>query len=169
MEVNQDMATALTRWDPAGDFAAMRNMMDRLFDQGFGRFPALRNSEDFGPASLSLDVVENGENFVVRAAVPGVEPKDVEISVDEDILTIKGEFSTREEKEEENYLRREIRAGSFQRQLRLPPTVDPEKADAKFEHGMLTLTLPKKPEARARSIKITPQGVIEGTATNGQN
>ena len=163
------MATALTRWDPAADFAAMRNVMDRLFDQGFGRFPALRNGEDLGPASLTMDVVETGDSFVVRAAVPGVDPKDVDISVEEDILTIKGEFSTREEKEEENYLRREIRAGAFQRQLRLPPTVDAEKADAKFEHGMLTLTLPKKPEARARSIKITPNGVIEGAATQSTN
>lgn len=163
------MATALTRWDPAGDFAAMRNVMDRLFDQGFGRFPALRNGEDLGPASLTMDVVENGDSFVVRAAVPGVEPKDVDISVEEDILTIKGEFSTREEKEEENYLRREIRAGAFQRQLRLPPTVDAERAEAKFEHGMLTLTLPKKPEARARSIKITPNGVIEGASTQSTN
>ncbi len=163
------MATALSRWDPAGDFAAMRNVMDRLFDQGVGRFPALRNSEDFGPATLTMDVVETGESFVVKAAVPGVDPKDVDISVDEDVLTIKGEFSHREEKEEENYLRREIRSGSFQRQLRLPPTVEPEKAEATFEHGMLTLTLPKKPEARARSIKITPNGVIEGEKTNTQN
>lgn len=163
------MATALTRWDPAADFAAMRNVMDRLFDQGFGRFPALRSGEDLGPASLTMDVVETGDSFVVRAAVPGVDPKDVDISVEEDILTIKGEFSSREEKEEENYLRREIRAGAFQRQLRLPPTVDPEKADARFEHGMLTLTLPKKPEARARSIKITPNGVIEGATTQSTN
>ncbi len=163
------MANALTRWDPAGDFAAMRNVMDRLFDQGVGRFPTLRNSEDFGPATLTMDVVETGESFVVKAAVPGVDPKDVDISVDEDILTIKGEFSHREEKEEENYLRREIRSGSFQRQLRLPPTVDPEKAEAAFEHGLLTLTLPKKPEARARSIKITPNGVIEGEKANAQN
>lgn len=163
------MATALTRWDPSGDFAAMRNVMAGLFDQGFGRFPALRNGEDLGPASLTMDVVENGDSFVVRAAVPGVEPKDVDISVEEDILTIKGEFSTREEKEEENYLRREIRAGAFQRQLRLPPTVDAERAEAKFEHGMLTLTLPKKPEARARSIKITPNGVIEGASTQSTN
>jgi HSP20 family protein len=102
-----------------------------------------------------------------------VDPKDVEISVDEDVLTIRGEFSKQEESSEENYLRREIRYGSFQRQLRLPPTVEPERAEATFEHGMLKLSIPKKPEARARSIKITPQGVIEGgqdgAHTNAQN
>ncbi len=156
------MATALTRWDPAADFAAMRNLMDRVFEGNFPRLPALRNGEDLGPANLTLDVIETGDSFVIKAAIPGVEPKDVEISVEDDVLTIKGEFEHKEEASEENYLRREIRYGSFQRQLRLPPTVDAEKADARFEHGMLRLSLPKKPEARARSIKITPQGVLNG-------
>jgi HSP20 family protein len=162
------MATALTRWDPAADFAAMRNVMDRLFDQSFPRLP-FRNGEELGSASLSLDVIENGDTFVIKAAVPGVDPKDVEISVDEDVLTIRGEFNKQEESNDESYLRREIRYGSFQRQLRLPPTVEPEKAEATFEHGMLKLSIPKKPEARARSIKITPQGVIDAANTNSQN
>lgn len=161
------MATALTRWDPAADFAAMRTMMDRLFEQPFPRLP-FRNGEELGAASLSLDVVETGDTYVIKAAVPGVEPKDVDISVDEDVLTIRGEFNKREESNEDNYLRREIRYGSFQRQLRLPPTVEPEKAEATFENGMLTLSLPKKPEARARSIKITPQGVIDAAQNGAQ-
>lgn len=164
------MATTLTRWDPSADFAAMRNVMDRLFDQPLNRLP-FRGGEDLGNSTLSLDVVENGDTYVIKAAVPGVDPKDVEISVEEDILTIRGEFNKQEETTEETYLRREIRSGSFLRQLRLPPTVEPEKAQASFEHGMLTLSIPKKAEARARSIKITPQGVIEGakTESNAQN
>lgn len=162
------MATALTRWDPAADFAAMRNVMDRLFDQPLNRLP-FRSGEDLGTSALSMDVVETGDTFVIKAAVPGVEPKDVEISVDEDVLTIRGEFNKQEETTEENYLRREIRYGSFQRQLRLPPTVEPEKAQATFENGMLKLSIPKKPEARARSIKITPQGVIEGASEPSKN
>lgn len=158
------MATALTRWDPASEFAAMRNVMDRLFEQPLARFPFRGASEDLGNPTLSLDVVETGDTFVIKAAVPGVDPKDVEISVEDDVLTIRGEFSKQEESTEENYLRREIRYGSFQRQLRLPPTVEPEKAEAQFENGLLKLSIPKKPEARARSIKITPQGVIEGVS-----
>lgn len=161
------MATALTRWDPTADFAAMRNVMDRLFDQPFVR--TLRTGEDLGNSTLSLDVIENGETYVIKAAVPGVDPKDVEISVDEDVLTIRGEFTKQEETSEENYLRREIRSGSFQRQLRLPPTVEPEKAEATFENGLLKLSIPKKPEARARSIKITPHGVIEGAKDQATN
>jgi HSP20 family protein len=162
------MATTLTRWDPTAEFAAMRNVMDRLFDQPFARLP-FRGSEDLGNPSLSLDVVETGDTFVIKAAVPGVDPKDVEISVEEDVLTIRGEFNKQEESSDENYLRREIRYGSFQRQLRLPPTVEPEKAEAQFENGLLKLSIPKKPEARARSIKITPQGVIEAAPQPSQN
>ncbi len=162
------MATALTRWDPSADFAAMRNMMDRLFEQPFNRLP-FRAGEDLGTTSLNLDVVETGETFVIKAAVPGVDPKDVDISVDDDVLTIRGEFNKQEESEEDNYLRREIRYGSFQRQLRLPPTVEAENAQAHFENGLLKLVLPKKPEARARSIKITPNGVIDAPNNNSQN
>ncbi|WP_322796379.1 Hsp20/alpha crystallin family protein [Tepidiforma sp.] len=161
------MATALTRWDPAAEIAAMRNWMDRVFQESFGRFPAFRNgSEDLGPISLALDVIEQPDSYVIKAAVPGVDPKDVEITVEDDVLTIRGQFEHKEEANEANYLRREIRYGSFERQLRLPPTVDAEKANASFEHGMLRLVLPKKPEARARSIKITPQGVVEGQAVS---
>jgi len=145
----------------------MRNAMDRLFEQGWGRFPALRGSEEFGPASLSLDVYETDGSYVVKAAVPGVDPEQLEISVDDDILSIKGSFEHKDESREENYLRRELRSGSFERTLRLPPTVDAEHADAEFERGMLKLTLPKKEEAKARSIKITPKGAIEGQSETG--
>lgn len=157
------MATTLARWDPFAEMSAMRTMMDRLFDQSLGRFPALaRTGEELGSATLGLDVYENGDELVVKAAVPGVDPKDVDISVDDDILTIKGEFDQRDEVNEDGWMRRELRYGSFHRQLRLPPTVDAEKAQATFENGVMKLTLPKKPEARSRSFKITPQGVIEG-------
>ena len=155
------MPTSLTRWDPASEFTTMRSLMDRFFEQGRGRLP-FRMGEDLGPSSLALDVIETGEDFVVKAAVPGIDPANVDISVEDDVLSIKGEFHQAEETNEDSYLRRELRFGSFQRTLRLPPTVDAERAHAKFEHGVLTLTLPKKPEARARSIKITTNGVVDG-------
>ncbi len=155
--------TTLTRWDPFQELATMRTSLDRVFDQAFPRMPALfRNGEDFGSASLSLNVRENAEGYVVEAAVPGVDPNDVEIQVDDDVLTIRGEFRQSDEAKDEEYVRREIRWGAFERSLRLPPTVDAENASAQFEHGILKLTLPKKPEARAKTIKITPPGVIEG-------
>ena len=162
------MATTVSRWDPTSEITTMRNLMDRFFDQGRGRLP-FRNGEDLGPSTLALDVLETGEHFVVKAAVPGIDPANVDISVEDDVLTIKGEFEQNDEASEESYLRRELRFGSFQRTLRLPPTVDADRAQAKFEHGVLTLTLPKKPEARARSIKITTNGVIDGQSTPAQN
>ncbi|MCC6382795.1 MAG: Hsp20/alpha crystallin family protein [Dehalococcoidia bacterium] len=157
------MPNTLTRWDPFNELTSMRNMMDRLFESSVGRLPALRNTgEDLGTSALGLDVYETNDCYVVKASVPGVDPKDVDISVEDDILTIKGQFEQKDEAKEDNYLRRELRYGSFQRSLRLPPTVDAETARAEFENGILKLSLPKKPEARARSIKITPHGVLEG-------
>jgi len=156
------MATSITRWDPANDIASMRSMMDRLFEGSFGRFPAFRPSEELGGAGLGLDVFETNDALVVKAAIPGVNPQDLDIAVEEDVLTIKGEFKQEETSDENQYHRRELRYGSFERSLRLPPTVDPEKAEATFEHGMLKLEIPKKPEAKARSIKITPKGVVNG-------
>jgi len=158
------MPNVITRWDPFQEMAGMRNAMDRLLEQSFGHFPALRSGEELGPNSLGLDVLETNDGFVIKAAVPGVDPADVEISVEDDVLTIKGEFEQKDEAREGDYLRRELRYGAFQRSLRLPPTVDAGNAQAEFEHGLLRLTLPKKPEARARSIKITPKGVLEGEA-----
>jgi len=155
------MARALARWDPFTEIANMRSAFDRIFEDNFPR-PARAGGEEIGGGNLGLDVYETPEEFVIRAAVPGVEPKDVEITVDEDVLTISGESRKEEEVKEEHYHRRELRVGSFQRSLRLPPTVDPEKATASFENGLLKLSIPKKPEAKARSIKITPQGVIQG-------
>lgn len=158
------MATSLTRWDPFSELTGMRSLLDRFFDEGLPR-QLQRTSEELGPGTLGIDVVENGEELVVKAHVPGIDPKDVDISIEDDVLTIRGETRSEEEKKDDNYLRRELRYGSFQRSLRLPPTVDVEKASAKFENGELKLTLPKKPESKARSIKITPQGVIEGTSS----
>ena len=158
------MATTLTRWDPFNELANIRSVMDRLFDPAFSRFSGGRSNEEFGPVNLGLDVYETDADYVIRAAVPGVDPKDVEISVDDEILTIKGESRHRNEVAEESYLRKELSVGSFQRSLRLPPTVDAEKATANFEHGVLKLSIPKKPEARPKSIKIVPQGVIEGAS-----
>ncbi|MGD9935426.1 MAG: Hsp20/alpha crystallin family protein [Dehalococcoidia bacterium] len=158
------MATSLTRWDPFGELAGMRTMLDRFFDEGLPRH-LHRSSEELGAGTLGIDIVENGDELVVKAHVPGIDPKDVDISIEDDVLTIKGETRSEEEKKDDNYLRRELRYGSFQRSLRLPPTVDVEKASAKFENGELKLTLPKRPESKARSIKITPQGVIEGTSS----
>ncbi|MBM3945490.1 MAG: Hsp20/alpha crystallin family protein [SAR202 cluster bacterium] len=156
---------SLTRWDPMAELASMRSVMDRLFDSRSSRLAAPRDGEDFESGALNLDVVENGNEFIVKAALPGIDPKDVDIAVEDDVLTIKGESRQEEETADQHYLRRELRYGSVQRQLRLPPAVDAERAEARFEHGILKLTLPKRPEARSRSFKIQPRDAIEGEST----
>lgn len=153
------MTTTLTRWDPFAELGTLRQMMDRMFE-GFARMPLWRTEDGLEAATLAVDVVETKDAFLVKAAVPGVDPKDVHVEVEDGVLTIRGEFRKEEEHEGEAVIRRELQYGAFQRSLRLPPTVDVERAEAKFEHGMLHIRLPKKPEARARTIRITP--VVEG-------
>jgi len=157
------MAASLVRWDPFRDLAGFRQAMDRMFEDTLGRASGRNSEDELGAWTLSIDVAEDNDEYVVSAAVPGVSPEDIEIGIDDDVLTISGEFEDKRKKEAKNYVRQELRYGSFRRSLRLPPTVDVEKAKAEFEHGMLTLHLPKRPEAKARSIKITPQGVLEGS------
>lgn len=155
--------TTLTRWDPLRESATLRTGMDRLFDEAFGRslgISALGHSRSARPTTLSIDLYEDGTEFVITAAVPGIDPEDVEISVDDDLLTIKGESHSKAE-EGATYHRRELRQGSFQRVLHLPPTVDAQGATAEFEHGLLKLTIPKRPESRSKSFKITPSGMVD--------
>ncbi len=156
-------STTFARRDPFSEMTTLRHAMDRVFAPAFLRFPAVRGagSEDLGTNGLGLDIYETNDELVVKAAVPGVDPANVDISVDDDVLTIKGSYQTQDETKNEQYHRRELRSGSFERALRLPPTVDPANATATFENGLLKLTLPKKQEARAKTFKITPLGVID--------
>lgn len=152
--------STLVRWDPTSEFTSLRSAMDRLFEQSFGR-TANGRSDELETRTLSLDVIETNADFVVKAAIPGVDPADVEITINDDVLTIAGQYKSEAEEKDQAYIRRELHWGQFHRSLKLPPTVEADKTNAKFEHGMLELTLPKRPEARSRSLKITPQGVIE--------
>jgi HSP20 family protein len=137
----------------------MRNQFDRVFEN-FGL--RTRGDDDLGIGSLGVDVYETEDAYVVRAPVAGVNPDDLDINIDNDVLTISGETRTTDEARDDQFIRRELRYGSFRRALRLPPTVDTEQVDATVEHGMLELRLPKKAESRPRSIKVTPRAVLTG-------
>ncbi len=143
--------TNLVRWDP---FTELRSTMDRLFDEGFSRpWRFLGTEGELG--AFPVEVSETDNEVHVKAALPGVNPDEVEISVVNDILSIKAEH--REEAEHDGkkgYFRREIRYGSYHRSLSLPTSVDVEKAEAKFKNGMLYLTLPKAEAARPKQIKV---------------
>ena len=144
---------SIVRWDPVRDMVSLREAMDRLFEDSFVR-PRGRLAVAEGMGTLALDVFESDDNVTVRASIPGVKPEDIEISVTGETLTIKGE--TLEEKEEKtgNYHLRERRSGALQRSITLPTLVNADKAQAEFEHGVLTLTLPKVEAVKPKSIKI---------------
>ena len=121
--------------------------------------PATRPRQS-SPVALPLDVCETEQAFIVKAALPGIKPDDVQITVHGDTLTIRGESKSQDEKKGEHWHLREHRYGTFQRSLTLATPVNSDKAQADFELGVLTLTLPKAESAKPRQIKIggTAQG-----------
>ncbi len=143
---------AIERWEPARELATLRDLVNRILEETWTRFGRLPTTlEVFGPP---IDLSETDNEIVVRAAVPGLKPEDLEVSIDDGLLTIRGE--TREEKKEEGarYHYRELRWGRFERSVRLPAPVDESRAEAKLEHGILTVRLPKAQPSARRTIKI---------------
>ena len=156
---------AIERWDPFREAISLRDAMNTLLQESFVRPGGM------GPATqatLPLDVTENENEFVVKASLPGVRPDDVEITVHGDTLTIRGESKAEEEKKGEQWHLRERRFGSFQRSLALAVPVDSDRANAHYEHGVLTLTLPKSESAKPRQIKVGGAGRSQDGA-NGSN
>ena len=143
--------TSVTRWDPFGEMSSFRRAMDRVFDD-FGR--GWRSGE--AELTFPVDLSETENEVVVKAVLPGIKPEDVDISVSEGVLTVKGESKFEQKTEKENYYRQEIRYGSFHRSIPLPSRVNHEQADADFNDGVLTVTLPKAEEVRPKQIKIKP-------------
>lgn len=145
----------ITRWDPLRDMVSLREAMDRLLEESFVR---PYGSSGGRATSLALDVYEQDEDIKVRASIPGIKPEDIDISITGDTLTIRGE--TQEEKEEQqgNYHMRERRFGAFHRSITLPTMVNADQAEATYENGVLTLTLPKAEEAKPKSIEVKSGG-----------
>lgn len=133
------------------ELEALRREMDRLWESFFGERTALEPSETWFPA---LDVTETKDNIVVKAELPGVDPKKVEISLSGNVLTIKGEKKQEKEEKEENYHLVERRYGSFLRSIRLPVEVQEDKIEASYKNGILKVVLPKSEKAKKKEIKI---------------
>jgi HSP20 family protein len=127
--------------------------MDRLFEDSFVR-PREGVLASDAAAALAVDMYETAEEVVVRTALPGVDPEDIDVSVVGDTLTIRGETKAEEEEEGTNYIRRERRYGAFSRSLALPANVVTDKAAADFSKGVLTLRLPKAEEVKPKRIEI---------------
>jgi HSP20 family protein len=147
------MAWEITGWRPFRELERMRREMDRLWDSFFEKRPR-RKAEEVGEWLPSLDVSETKNDLVVKAELPGLEPKDIDISLSEGVLTIKGEKKQEKEEKEENYHLIERSFGTFARMVRLPKEVKRDKISASFKNGVLRITLPKSEEAKTKEIKI---------------
>ena len=143
----------LVPWRAFGELSSLRRDMDKLWDRFSGETPFAKT---FGETWLpSVDISETKDNFVVKAELPGLEAKDVNVSISGDVLTIKGEKKTEEEEEkDEHYHCVERYSGSFQRVFQLPSGVKTDMIEATFDKGVLRVTLPKVEEARKKEIDI---------------
>jgi HSP20 family protein len=146
--------TIVRRPSPFGELMSLRSAMDRLFEDSFVRHPFGSGFDQLTP--LPLDVTSTADALIVEASMPGIKPEDVEITVENGTLSIRGEQRQQRTEGEGENLVQEIRRSSVSRTVTLPSGLEPDKATAAFEHGILTLQIPKAEEVKPRQIRITP-------------
>jgi HSP20 family protein len=154
---------AITRWDPFRDVLALQNRMNSLFQEynrAQGEGDALTTAAFVPP----VDIYEDEHKIVLKLEVPGMQESDLDIQLENNVLTVKGERKFEKEEKEENFHRIERRYGSFYRSFTVPNTVNPEGVKASYEAGVLRLELEKRPEAKPKQIKVqVGKGQIEGS------
>jgi HSP20 family protein len=154
----------LDRHDAFGRAMGLRQVMDRLLEDAFVMPRGGEGGQGWsGPA---LNVYEEADQLTVEAQLPGLKPEDLEINVEQGVLTISGQTTAEEERKERNYFVREHRTGRFSRSLRLPATYNADACTANFEHGMLRLVFPKSEAAKPRRIQIS--GGSQPAVTSGK-
>lgn len=141
----------LTRWEPMREMMTLREAMDRLFDDAFTRPLSLR---DGGWSAPAVDMFQTDDEVVVRVALPGFKADEVQINMTGDVLQLRGETRHEDEKKEKAWHLREHRWGSFERSIPLPTAVQADRANADFENGILTITLPKAEEVKPKTISV---------------
>ncbi len=149
----------LQRWDPLFDFRRRHYTTDRVV-RGF---PQAVNGDNTR-WSIALDAVEEDDKLVVRASLPGIDPGEIKVTIEDGVLTIDGETKVDEEGKVGNYLIRERRTGSFHRAVRLPDTVDVDQAETNYDEGILTVAFPKAESKRARQLTVASGKAV----TSGQ-
>jgi HSP20 family protein len=147
--------TISRRPSPFGELLSLRQAMDRLFEDSFVRPRGGWAQAADGGAPLPLDVSTTTDELRVEAALPGVRPDDVEITVENGTLTIRGSHREERTDGEGEYLVQEIRRGEFSRSMTLPTGLEPDRAEAKFEDGVLTLRIPRAEQVKPRQIRIS--------------
>jgi len=144
---------SINRWEPFKDLMTLREAMDRLFEDSYVRTGSRWATAGENRCALPLDVYITDEELVITATVPGMDPKNVEITIEGDTLTVKGELEG--PLNNVDYLLQERAYGKFSRTLRLNIPVQADKAEATFDKGVLTLVIPKQEEIKPKTIKVT--------------
>ena len=157
---------ALIRWEPARELQSIQQEMNRLFGTFFDS-PAGGNGGRLGRWIPAIDLIEEGDHYVLRADLPGLNEDDVKVELEDNVLTISGERRSEHEDKKEGYYRIERASGSFSRSLTLPEGVDPDSVHANFDKGVLEVSIPKPEERKPRRVAIGVSGkspVIEGSS-----
>ena len=144
---------AVERWDPFREMVSLRDAMNSLLQESFVR-PGGTSGGGGGVGTLPLDIAETENEFIVKASLPGTRPEDVQITVHGDTLIIRGETKADEERKGQTWHLRERRFGAFQRAVSLTVPVDADRAQAGYDLGVLTLTLPKAEQAKPKQIRV---------------
>ena len=144
----------ITRWDPFRDLVSIQDELNRLFGRTYGGSEITRQDAS-GSWMPAVDVYETTDQVVVSVELPGIDPKQVDVTVEDSTLTISGQRSFEQQTEEQNYRRVERRYGSFSRSIRLPQTADAEGITARSEQGVLTIEVPKREEAKPKRIEVS--------------
>jgi HSP20 family protein len=140
---------ALIRWQPFQEIETLRRQMEQMFDEVIGT--QRQSATSWQPA---IELQDTEENLVLRAAIPGVDGKDIDVQVTREAVAISGEHRFNKKTQEQGFFRSEFRYGNFQRVIPMPVPIQNEQAHADFQNGILTLTLPKVSEARRTLVKL---------------
>ena len=143
--------TVLTRWGPFREFTTLQDRMNRLFRDNYGEGQEALSTSTFAPP---VDVYEDEHNVTLKIEVPGIDEKDIDVQIENNLLTVHGERKFEKEEKEENFRRVERQYGSFTRSFTLPSTVNPEQVQAHYDKGILKIQLAKKAEAKPKQIKV---------------
>ena len=157
------MRATLTQFQPFRGVSSLQEQINRLFSETFERGTDEANLTAWAPA---VDIFETEQSLVVKADIPDIKPEELDIRVENNILTIRGERKFEKQVNENNYLRVERAYGSFSRSFSLANTVNAEAIQADYKNGVLTLTIPKREEAKPKQIKVRVEGPAAAAAAS---
>jgi HSP20 family protein len=144
----------LIQWNPLREMVSLRERMSRLFDDSWFRTDGYGDDVAMGMWSPAVDMFEKDDHLVIKAELPGMEKKDINLDLKDGVLTLRGERKHENQVQDENFYRREMSYGKFVRTFSLPSDVDPEKIKAEFQNGLLTIEVPKPEQHKPKQITV---------------